>query len=40
VKPEAWRKEVADVRTYLGEFGDRTPKVLYEELDLTEKRLG
>jgi phosphoenolpyruvate carboxykinase (GTP) len=40
VKPEAWRKELADVRTYLGEYGSRTPAALYSELDAAEKRLG
>ena len=40
VKTDAWRKEAADIRTYLGEFGDRTPKAMYAELDGVEKRLG
>jgi phosphoenolpyruvate carboxykinase (GTP) len=40
VKQDAWRKEVADIRTYLSEFGDRTPKAMYAELDSVEKRLG
>ncbi|RYZ65666.1 MAG: phosphoenolpyruvate carboxykinase (GTP), partial [Proteobacteria bacterium] len=40
VKPDAWRKELADIRQYLGEYGDRTPKVMYEELDAVEKRLN
>jgi phosphoenolpyruvate carboxykinase (GTP) len=40
VKPDAWKKEVADIRSYLGEYGGRTPKALYEELDGVEKRLG
>jgi phosphoenolpyruvate carboxykinase (GTP) len=40
VKPDAWRKEVSDIRTYLGEYGSRTPVALYAELDATEKRLG
>jgi phosphoenolpyruvate carboxykinase (GTP) len=40
VKPEAWRTEIADVRKYLGEYGSRTPKALYAELDQVEQRLG
>jgi phosphoenolpyruvate carboxykinase (GTP) len=40
VKPDAWRKEIADVRGYLGEFGSRTPKAMVAELDSVEKRLG
>jgi phosphoenolpyruvate carboxykinase (GTP) len=40
VKPEAWRKELKDIRMYLEEFGQRTPKALYAELDEVEKRLG
>ncbi|HMA12948.1 MAG TPA: phosphoenolpyruvate carboxykinase (GTP) [Steroidobacteraceae bacterium] len=40
VKQDAWRREVADIRTYLGEFGSRTPKPMYAELDVVEKRLG
>ena len=39
VKSEAWRKELADIRTYLEEFGQRTPKALFAELDGVEKRL-
>ncbi len=40
VKPDAWRKEVADIRSYLGEYGDRTPAALYDELDGVEQRLN
>jgi phosphoenolpyruvate carboxykinase (GTP) len=40
VKPDGWKKEVADIRSYLSEYGGRTPKALYEELDGVEKRLG
>ena len=40
VKPDAWRKELADIRTYLDEYGQRTPKALYTELDGVEKRLA
>ncbi len=40
VKQDAWRKEVADIRSYLGEYGTRTPKAMYAELDSVEKRLS
>jgi phosphoenolpyruvate carboxykinase (GTP) len=40
VKSDAWRKEVADIRQYLGEYGDRMPKAMYAELDAVEKRLA
>jgi phosphoenolpyruvate carboxykinase (GTP) len=40
VKADAWRKEVADIRDYLGEYGSRTPKAMYTELDGVEQRLG
>ncbi|MEO8316182.1 MAG: phosphoenolpyruvate carboxykinase (GTP) [Pseudomonadota bacterium] len=40
VKADAWRKEVADIRSYLGEYGARTPQAMYAELDGVEKRLG
>ncbi|MGC4027563.1 MAG: phosphoenolpyruvate carboxykinase (GTP) [Steroidobacteraceae bacterium] len=40
VKPDAWRKEVADIRKYLAEFGNRTPGSLYIELEEVEERLG
>jgi phosphoenolpyruvate carboxykinase (GTP) len=40
VKPDAWRKELADVRAYLEEYGQRTPRALYAELDGVEKRLA
>jgi phosphoenolpyruvate carboxykinase (GTP) len=39
VKQDAWRKEVADIRNYLGEYGTRTPAAMYSELDGVEKRL-
>ena len=39
VKPEAWRKELADIRSYFGEFGARTPAALLAEVDGVEKRL-
>ena len=40
VKPDAWKKEVADIRSYLGEYGARAPKALFDELDEVEKRLN
>jgi phosphoenolpyruvate carboxykinase (GTP) len=40
VKTDAWKKEVADIRAYLGEYGARTPRALYEELDGVERRLN
>jgi phosphoenolpyruvate carboxykinase (GTP) len=40
VKQEAWRREIADIRNYLGEYGSHTPQAMYAELDSVEKRLG
>jgi phosphoenolpyruvate carboxykinase (GTP) len=40
VKPAQWQKEAADIRAYLGEYGSRTPKALYSELDEVERRLN
>ena len=40
MKTEAWRKEVADIRQYLAEYGSRTPGELYAELETVEERLG
>ena len=40
VKPQAWRKELGDIRQYLAEFGSRTPGTLYSELEEVEERLG
>ena len=40
VQPEAWRKEVADMRAYLEEFGSRTPAEMFTELDAIETRLA
>jgi phosphoenolpyruvate carboxykinase (GTP) len=40
VKQDAWRKEVAEIRNYLGEYGTRTPKAMYTELDGVEQRLS
>ncbi|MDR2595768.1 MAG: phosphoenolpyruvate carboxykinase (GTP) [Treponema sp.] len=41
VDTEGWKKEIADVRAnHYPKFGDKLPKVLYEELDAIEKRLN
>ena len=40
VNAEAWRKEMTDIRAYLGEFGARTPAALLAEVDGVEQRLG
>jgi phosphoenolpyruvate carboxykinase (GTP) len=40
VPPEALRREVADIRSYLDGFGARAPAALYAELDAIERRLG
>jgi len=39
VDPALWRKEVADVRTYLQQFGSRLPAELLQELKTTEQGL-
>jgi phosphoenolpyruvate carboxykinase (GTP) len=40
VVPDAWRKETAEMREYLKEFGARAPAEMLAELDAIEKRLG
>ena len=40
VNADAWRKEMTDIRAYLGEFGARTPAALLAEVDGVEQRLG
>jgi phosphoenolpyruvate carboxykinase (GTP) len=40
VDPALWRKEVADIRAYLGKYGPRVPPELLSELAATENRLG
>jgi phosphoenolpyruvate carboxykinase (GTP) len=40
VQPSAWRKEAAEMREYLKEFGGRSPPEMTAELDEIEKRLG
>ncbi|HEV7985096.1 MAG TPA: phosphoenolpyruvate carboxykinase (GTP) [Steroidobacteraceae bacterium] len=39
VPKEAWRQEVADLRSYLSGFGSRLPAALVQELDALEGRL-
>jgi phosphoenolpyruvate carboxykinase (GTP) len=39
VPPAALRSEIADIRSYLKEFGTRMPAALYRELDDIERRL-
>ena len=34
-----WRKEVAEIREYLGKYGSRLPAALLAELKTTEQRL-
>jgi phosphoenolpyruvate carboxykinase (GTP) len=40
VPPAAWRKETAEMREYLKEFGARAPAEMTAELDEIERRLG
>jgi phosphoenolpyruvate carboxykinase (GTP) len=40
VNADAWRKEMTDIRAYLGEFGARTPAALLAEVNGVEQRLG
>jgi phosphoenolpyruvate carboxykinase (GTP) len=40
VDPALWRKELAEIRAYLGKFGARVPAALLEALRSTEQRLG
>ena len=40
VVPEAWRKETAEMREYLKEFGSHAPAEMSAELTEIEKRLG
>jgi phosphoenolpyruvate carboxykinase (GTP) len=35
-----WRKELAEMRAYLGRYGRRLPAALLAELEATERRLG
>jgi len=40
VDASVWRREVAEVREYLGRYGSRLPAALLAELQATEERLG
>ncbi|MGO9803228.1 MAG: phosphoenolpyruvate carboxykinase (GTP) [Steroidobacteraceae bacterium] len=40
VDATVWRKEIAEVREYLGRYGSRLPPALLAELQATEQRLG
>src|SRR4029079_13032809 len=40
VLPAAWRKETADMREYLKEFGARSPAEMAAEIAAIETRLG
>jgi phosphoenolpyruvate carboxykinase (GTP) len=40
VDPALWRKELADIREYLGLYGSRLPAALLRELETSERRLG
>jgi phosphoenolpyruvate carboxykinase (GTP) len=40
VEPELWKKEVADIRTYLATYGKRLPAELLKQLDTVEAKLA
>ena len=40
IDPALWRKEIAELREYLGRYGTHVPGELLAELDTTERRLG
>jgi len=40
VDKEAWKKEAAEMRNYLKQYGNRVPKGISDELDSLEKRLS
>jgi len=40
VDPALWQKEVADIRTYLLQYGSRLPAELLKQLETTEQRLA
>ena len=40
IDPALWRKELAEIREYLGRYGSRLPPVLMAQLTATEQRLG
>jgi phosphoenolpyruvate carboxykinase (GTP) len=39
VETHAWRTEIGAIADYLEEFGDRTPKALFDELEKTAEAL-
>ena len=40
VDKDLWKEEIANVKTFYGEFGDRLPQKLMDELTATEERLN
>jgi phosphoenolpyruvate carboxykinase (GTP) len=40
VDPTLWRKEVADMRQYFAQYGERLPRALLDQLSEVEARLG
>ena len=40
VDPAAWHREIDDIGRYLGEYGDRTPAALVEQVARVKKALG
>jgi len=40
VDPTLWRKELGELREYLGRYGSRLPAALLAELESTERRLA
>ena len=40
VDPALWRKEIVELREYLGKYGERLPAALLAELRKTEEQLG
>lgn len=37
--PSSWLQEVESMRTFLDQFGERTPKEIVQQVDLLEKRI-
>ena len=40
VDPAAWHREIDDIGRYLGEYGDRTPAALHEQVRRVKAALG
>jgi phosphoenolpyruvate carboxykinase (GTP) len=40
IDPGLWRKELAEIREYLGKYGDRLPATLLAQLADSEQRLA